>query len=110
MEDTFFKSVFNLTNKIKNEKLDPQRGHILYVYTLSVIIASATILLRGTALLFFSRRVSVNLHSNLITNVITASVKFFDTNFIGNIWNRFAKDLTVIDEAVPFTLHNCLQV
>ncbi|CAH1378903.1 unnamed protein product, partial [Tenebrio molitor] len=33
MEDTFFKSVFNLTNKIKNEKLDPQRGHILYVYT-----------------------------------------------------------------------------
>ncbi|KAH0820895.1 hypothetical protein GEV33_001896 [Tenebrio molitor] len=35
MEDTFFKSVFNLTNKIKNEKLDPQRGHILYVYTLS---------------------------------------------------------------------------
>jgi len=47
-------------------------------------------------------RASVRLHNSIFTRLLRAPVAFFDTNPAGRILNRFAKDLGVIDEKIPF--------
>ena len=44
------------------------------------------------------------LHSDLLTNKLQTPQSFFDTTPIGRIINRFAKDIHVIDEALPSTV------
>ncbi|XP_062269788.1 ATP-binding cassette sub-family C member 3 isoform X2 [Platichthys flesus] len=44
------------------------------------------------------------LHSDLLTNKLQTPQSFFDTTPIGRIINRFAKDIYVIDEALPSTV------
>ncbi|KAL1426473.1 hypothetical protein MTO96_018304 [Rhipicephalus appendiculatus] len=48
-------------------------------------------------------RASVNLHNRMFSCIIRAPIRFFDTNPIGRIQNRFAKDLGTIDDLLPPT-------
>ena len=41
------------------------------------------------------------LHQNLLQNVISSPMEFFDTTPIGRIVNRFSKDVDVMDTVIP---------
>lgn len=58
----------------------------------------------------FTRKASNNLHKSMITSVLHSVLTFFDSNRIGNVLNRFSKDLTIIDEQLPFVLYEFLEV
>jgi ABC-type multidrug transport system fused ATPase/permease subunit len=50
-----------------------------------------------------------NIHGALLRSVLSAPIPtFFDTHTIGEILNRFGKDVEVVDSSVPETLLQCL--
>ena len=49
-------------------------------------------------------------HKNMISSVIQAKIRFFDLNPIGRIMNRFSKDIGNLDDVLPVTMFDFLQV
>ena len=54
-------------------------------------------MLRMALLYLFLLRCNYKLHAKLLKSVVRAPVKFFDSNPIGRILNRFSKDTVVLD-------------
>ncbi|KAJ3659602.1 hypothetical protein Zmor_011284 [Zophobas morio] len=90
--------------------LTEDRNQLLHTYGAAVVGLSVATLIRGCILFLFSRRVSVTLHKKMLNCVINACLNFFDTTFLGNIVNRFSKDLDSVDESIPFPLHHLLAI
>ncbi|XP_068674150.1 ATP-binding cassette sub-family C member 4-like isoform X5 [Montipora foliosa] len=55
-------------------------------------------------------RSSEKLHNNMATGILKAPVLFFDSNPIGRILNRFAKDTGCLDEILPQTFFFAIQM
>ncbi|KAJ3659619.1 hypothetical protein Zmor_011298 [Zophobas morio] len=86
------------------------RNQLLHHYTLAVVGLSIATLIRGWALFLFSRKISTNLHKRMLNCVVNASLKFSDMTFLGNIVNRFSKDLDSVDERIPFPVHHLITI
>lgn len=80
----------------------------MYSIIMIVSIVSATI--QTYAIFDYCRRASVNIHKSMVTNIMNATMSFFDTHFIGNVLNRFSQDLNNIDEQLPFTMREFIRV
>lgn len=100
----------NLTNTTNYLQLIEK--HSKYYINFSCIVASTTIFAIITAYVHFNftRKASNNLHKSMIMNILYAAMDFFDTHLIGNILNRFSKDLNIIDEQLPFILYEFFEV
>ncbi|EFA04142.2 ATP-binding cassette sub-family C member 4 [Tribolium castaneum] len=103
-------TIQNATNTTEQVELYSQKNYIFYLYTFMTIATGVTSLSRAIGLLWFSRSAALKLHKNMITTVINASMQFFDTNFIGNILNRFSKDLITVDESILFAFYHVFRV
>ncbi|XP_031636354.1 multidrug resistance-associated protein 4-like [Contarinia nasturtii] len=55
-------------------------------------------------------RASQNLHNNMFRGLISAKMRFFDTNPSGRILNRFSKDIGATDEFLPKAILDATQV
>nr|ASU47347.1 ABCC2 [Cnaphalocrocis medinalis] len=55
-------------------------------------------------------RASKNIHNKVFKNLITAIKRFFDTSPSGRILNRFSKDLGAVDELLPRSMLETLQM
>merc|ERR1719209_332005 len=53
---------------------------------------------------------SVKLHDKMFESIIRAPCRFFDTNPVGRILNRFSKDLGSMDELLPPALYDVLMI
>lgn len=55
---------------------------------------------------FFNRcaYASKRVHRDLLNNVMKSPMKFFDTNPMGRILNRFTSDLDTIDQMIPYEI------
>ena len=49
-------------------------------------------------------------HKNMLDSIMKAKIRFFDLNPIGRIMNRFSKDIGNLDDALPVTSFDFLQV
>ncbi|CAH1244777.1 ABCC3 [Branchiostoma lanceolatum] len=53
---------------------------------------------------------STNLHNGMFNAIIRAPIRFFDTNPVGRVLNRFSKDIGQLDEMFPAALTGFTQV
>ena len=86
------------------------RNHTLQIYTTMTLLST---LVNVVAVLVYCKVIknaSLNLHRHMITNVINATMHFFDSTFIGNILNRFSLDFNVIADHLPFMIHQVFRV
>ncbi|XP_044266441.1 ATP-binding cassette subfamily C member 4-like [Tribolium madens] len=103
---------FNVTNISETDYhiLIRKNTKVINLYTAAIITSTILLLLRAFALFAFATRASVALHKSMIVSVVNATMKFFDLHYIGNILNRFSKDLALIDEILPHTLYECFRM
>ncbi|CAF4396265.1 unnamed protein product, partial [Didymodactylos carnosus] len=50
------------------------------------------------------------LHNNMLKGVLYSSLRFYESNPVGCILNRFSKDQQVVDELLPLTFFNTIQL
>ncbi|PNF26812.1 hypothetical protein B7P43_G17381 [Cryptotermes secundus] len=88
----------------------PSRETCIYVY--SGLVASVIILSVCSVICFFTMcmRASINLHNAMFTSITRATMRFFNSNPSGQILNRFSKDMGTVDEIVPLTMIDCIQI
>lgn len=81
---------------------------LIYTGLLAVVIP----LIVGRAIYFFNWFVSAsnNLHNNMFSKIVHAPMRFFNLNPSGRILNRFSKDINMVDEYLPVTLSDTVQV
>lgn len=97
-------------NSTKLEPSIEERKTIVLTYTAATLAIGFVIIFRAYTLFTFSKKASINLHSKMLKSIMGAAMTFFDNTFIGNIVNRFSKDLVAIDENMPFVLLHLMAV
>ena len=79
-----------------------ERDNVL-IYTGLMIATFIAALLRVISLFLLCLRASINLHDSILSKVLRCPLRFFETNPLGRIMNRFTRDLGQIDQRVPGT-------
>jgi len=64
------------------------------------------------ACMFFNlcMKASKNLHNRMFGSLLSAPMRFFDTNPSGRILNRFSRDMGAIDELLPKVKWETIQI
>lgn len=100
----------NLTNS--SSYADAKRHHSVTVilYTAMIGVATVFTLTRAFCCMLFGSRATLILHKLTFGKIMAANMNFFDSHLIGNILNRFSRDLGTIDEYVPYVAFDVLRV
>ncbi|KAB0797838.1 hypothetical protein PPYR_08831 [Photinus pyralis] len=81
-----------------------------YIY-IGIIAATVTFAI-SRSLMFFTvcMKSSIKLHDNMFESISRATMRFFNTNPSGRIFNRFSKDMGAIDELLPIAMIDFFQI
>ncbi|KAM0162850.1 hypothetical protein ACHAQE_001634 [Botrytis cinerea] len=90
----------NKTSIVAKFAPDVDVGYYLGVYALIGIACMLIALFRDFWLFFGSLTASWRIHENLMKAVTRAKFKFFDSTPLGQLMNRFSKDLEAVDQEV----------
>ncbi|XP_046746883.1 ATP-binding cassette subfamily C member 4-like isoform X1 [Diprion similis] len=82
----------------------------VYVYTFCIAGCVFFALFRSVLFMKLSMNASQNIHNTMFANLLQATMRFFNTNPTGRILNRFSKDIGTMDELLPRTLLEALQI
>lgn len=98
-------SSFTATNQ---NSFNATMSTVNIVYYLSIlaiigVISAGTALARDLWLFFGSLTASRRIHSRLVRSVFRAKFKFFDVTPLGQLMNRFSKDLEAVDQDIAPT-------
>uniref|UniRef100_A0A673Z6B5 ATP-binding cassette, sub-family C (CFTR/MRP), member 8 n=1 Tax=Salmo trutta TaxID=8032 RepID=A0A673Z6B5_SALTR len=85
------------------------RSHSWYLSVFSVLCCLGIVLclVTSVAVEWTGLRVAKELHHNLLSKIILAPMRLFETTPLGSILNRFSSDTNTIDQHIPATLE-CL--
>lgn len=100
----------NMTDTIEYDAAIERKNNVPKLYTTLITIIVLLNVLEVALYYQFTMSVSINLHNNIFSKIMRATMEFFDLHLSGNILNRFAKDMTQIDEGLPHTFHGALGV
>lgn len=89
---------------------DLSRESYIYIYSGIVLLMIIITLIRSFVFFTVSMNASINLHNDMFSSITRTTMRFFNTNTSGRILNRFSKDIGNIDDILPATLIDCLQV
>lgn len=79
-------------------------------YTVMVFMVILMTITRSLVFYRFCNKASIRLHNNMFYKIVYATMRFFNTNTSGRILNRFSKDMNQVDEILPLTLLDTLQI
>ncbi|KAF4521035.1 hypothetical protein B566_EDAN002530 [Ephemera danica] len=81
-------------------------------YSLTTLIVAVIVVSLVRAFLFYAMcmRSSINLHNGMFVAISRATMAFFNNNPSGRILNRFSKDMGGVDELLPSTMIDAIQI
>jgi ATP-binding cassette subfamily C (CFTR/MRP) protein 4 len=105
---------YDATNKwlsIWSSKLEAEQRQTQYPSAYLGLVLSTCIIALVRADYFFHLilRGASTLHNRMFKGVLYSSLRFYESNPVGRILNRFSKDQQVIDELLPITFFDTLQ-
>lgn len=80
------------------------------VYTILIGSLFLLTLVRTTCFFLACMRASINLHNRLFNSVLRAPIKFFDYNPIGILLNRVSRDMGIVDDLLPPTAFDTIEI
>ncbi|XP_076254933.1 putative multidrug resistance-associated protein lethal(2)03659 isoform X1 [Rhynchophorus ferrugineus] len=83
---------------------------VAVAYSALVLVVVVLTISRSIYFYRFCNKASIRLHNNMFYKIVYATMRFFNTNPSGRILNRFSKDMNQVDEVLPFTLLDTLQI
>ncbi|CAF4560396.1 unnamed protein product, partial [Rotaria sp. Silwood2] len=106
--------IYDATNKwlsIWSSKLEvvQRESHYLYVYLGLVIGTWLMAIIRADYFFHIILRGASVFHDCMLKGVLYSSLRFYESNPVGRILNRFSKDQQVIDELLPVTFFDTIQ-
>ncbi|KAF8767898.1 Multidrug resistance-associated protein 4 like [Argiope bruennichi] len=105
---------FKVTSNYRMDEFDAasrvNTPYHLSVYAGLVLIVFLLSLLRTTCFFHMCMKASRNLHNKMFRCVLRSPVSFFDSNPVGNVLNRCSRDLGLIDDVIPPTASDCLEM
>ncbi|XP_075982875.1 ATP-binding cassette sub-family C member 4-like [Anticarsia gemmatalis] len=86
--------------------------HYFFIYIWAIAILGCILLTTARSVLFMwmCMRSSIRLHNQMFSNILAATMRFFDTNPSGRILNRFSKDMGIVDEILPRMYLDSIQI
>ncbi|XP_022093427.1 multidrug resistance-associated protein 4-like [Acanthaster planci] len=99
-----------MNQEFQNATKNNHQSHYIRVYAMLCGGSSLALLIRS--FLFFHLFVTASgaLHNQMFAAIIRAPMQFFDTNPVGRILNRFSKDIGFMDDLLPGTFTDFLQI
>ncbi|CAF2902537.1 unnamed protein product [Rotaria sp. Silwood2] len=106
--------VYDATNKwlsLWSSKLEieQRKKHYPYVYLGLVVGTMIIALIRADYFFHLILSGASVLHNKMLQGVLYSTLRFYESNPIGRILNRFSKDQQVIDELLPTTFFDTIQ-
>nr|QNH67886.1 ATP-binding cassette transporter subfamily C member 4 X3 [Brachionus rotundiformis] len=103
---------YNLNISFNNPSLslftDRTQYYIIYCFLSGLAIFFG--LLRISLFYTLAARSAINLHIAMFNKVFKTSIRFFDINPIGRIINRFSNDTGLLDDIIPSTISDFMNV
>ncbi|XP_046619154.1 ATP-binding cassette subfamily C member 4-like isoform X1 [Neodiprion virginianus] len=82
----------------------------VYVYTFCIAGCVFFAIFRSVLFMKLCMNASQNIHNTMFSNLLQATMRFFNTNPTGRILNRFSKDIGTMDELLPRTMLEAFQI
>jgi ATP-binding cassette subfamily C (CFTR/MRP) protein 4 len=88
------------------------KGRIYFLIFTQVLTCSLVVASIVRAIWFFGlvTLTAKKLHEKMLKSVIGTKIRFFDLNPIGRVINRFSNDIGNIDDLLPITMFDTIQV
>ncbi|CAH1105143.1 unnamed protein product [Psylliodes chrysocephalus] len=84
--------------------------YVAYFYSSIVILVVVIVILRSLAFYQWCMTASTQMHNKMFVNIVYSPMRFFNLNPSGRILNRFSKDIGTLDEILPMTLLDTVQI
>lgn len=82
----------------------------IYIHSSFIVFLIVITITRSLSFFKVCMKASKNLHNNMFLSIVHTTMRFFNTNPSGRILNRFSKDMGSIDETLPQSITDTLQV
>lgn len=105
---TFFTRQESL--RLDGETATLTTSECLYIFGILIVLVGLVCFLRAYMFFNICMRASEVLHNKMFASILGATMRFFDTNPSGRILNRFSKDMGAIDEMLPRSMMEALQI
>ena len=97
-------------SKSSSEEQEADRAENQQIYASLLCGFLLILFVRSSVYMVMAIRASQRLHDSALSAVIAGAMRFFDTQPMGRILNRFTKDLGYLDELLPDTCLDFLQL
>lgn len=97
----------NQTHTSEFEALLIEHNNTALYYSILIFGTVTFELCKTMAFFYFITKTSTVLHNEIFSKIMRATMGFFDSHLSGNILNRFAKDIAIIDDYLPYV---CFEV
>ncbi|KAH9165507.1 hypothetical protein AeNC1_018497, partial [Aphanomyces euteiches] len=90
------------------EEFHSRAQYNILVYASLALSSSIMVAFRSITVSWAGLRASKQLFDNLCRALLGAPMRFFDTNPLGRILNRFSGDINKVDTSIPGCINSCL--
>lgn len=82
----------------------------LIIYSSLVLLTVVVTISRSLGFFRYCMTASTRLHNLMFSKIVFSAMRFFNLNPSGRILNRFSKDVGAMDETLPITMIDTIQV